>query len=347
MSQKKHLILGGVGIIAIVALLVGAYFLLDKSIAARVSNRVCIPSYVDGLVCYSQHQSLTTEQTTKITVSPDGKILASSTHDIIHLWNLETGKKQRTLSGHRDWVSALAISPDGQTLASASLDRTIKLWNLETGQLLKTLYSGRATTIAFSPDGQTLASGSRLIKWADGTLSRPGVQLWNLAAQEWQDTIGDQPVVAIAFSPNSELLAAGKQKTYLWRVSTKQLLQTVNSGDLTALTFSRDGETLLTGSSRMKLWSVTSGMLLHTFGIGASDLALSPDGQTLVAAVGGTMQFWQPDIEDYLGMLRGSSYSGLSVTFGLNGNTVISSSSDGIRIWHPNSFAAPEGFFGQ
>lgn len=334
MSHKQRLVLG-VGFTAIVVLLVGAYFLLDKSIAARISSRVCIPSYADGLVCYAQPQSLTTQQTTKITVSPDGKILASSTHDIIHLWNLETGKKQRTLSGHRNWVSALAISPDGQTLASASLDRTIKLWSLETGKLLKTLYSGRATTIAFSPDGQTLASGSRLIKWADGTLSRPGVQLWNLASQTWQDTIGDQPVVAIAFSPNSKILAAGKQKTNLWLISTKQLLHSINSGDLTALTFSRDGETLFTGSSRMKLWSVASGVLLHTFGIGTSDLALSPDGQTLAAAIGGTVQFWQPDTEDYLGMLRGSYYSGLSVTFGLNGNTVISSSSDGIRIWHP------------
>ena len=318
----------------IVGLVIGAYVLLDNSIAAKVSNRVCIPSYVDGLMCYAQPQSLTTEQTTKITVSPDGKILASGIHNNIHLWNLETGKKQRSLSGHQNWVSALAISPNGQILASASLDRTVKLWNLETGKLLGSLYSGRATTLAFSPDGQTLASGSRLIRWADGTLSRPGVQLWNLATQKWQDTIGDQPVMAIAFSPNGKILAAGNQKTSLWQVETKKLLHSVNSGDLTALTFSRDGETLVTGSSRMKLWAANSGVLLHTFGIGSSDLALTPDGQTLAAAVGGTVQFWQPDTEDYLGMLRGSWYSGLSVDFALNGKAIVSSSSDGIRIWH-------------
>ncbi|MBC7824705.1 MAG: WD40 repeat domain-containing protein [Candidatus Parcubacteria bacterium] len=333
MSQKQRVILG-VMITAIVGLIIGAYALLDKSIAAKVSNRVCIPSYVDGLVCYARPQLLTTEQTTKITVSPDGKILASGTHNIIHLWNLETGKKQRSLSGHQNWVSALAISPNGQILASASLDRTIKLWNLKTGKLLGNIYSGRVTTLAFSPDGQTLASGSRLIRWADGTLSRPGVQLWNLATQKWQDTIGDQPVTAIAFSPTGKILAAGHQKTSLWQAKTKRLLYSVNSGDLTALTFSRDGETLFTGSSRMKLWSVNSGILLHTFGIGSSDLALTPDGQTLAAAVGGTVQFWQPDTEDYLGMLRGSWYSGLSVEFALEGNAIISSSSDGIRVWH-------------
>ncbi len=333
MSQKQRLVLG-VGIATIVGLVISAYVLLDRSIAAKVSNRVCIPSYVDGSMCYARPQSLTTEQTTKITVSPDGKILASGAHNVIHLWNLETGKKQRSLSGHQNWVSALAISPNGQTLASASLDRTIKLWDLETGKLLGSLYSGRATTLAFSPDGQTLASGSRLMRWADGTVSRPGVQLWDVATQKWQDTIGDQPVTAIAFSPDGKILATGSQRTSLWQAKTKQLLYSVNSGDLTALTFSRDGETLFTGSSRMKLWSVSSGILLHIFGIGASDLALAPDGQTLAAAVGGTVQFWQPDTEDYLGMLRGSWYSGISVEFALDGKAIISSSSDGIRVWH-------------
>ncbi len=332
MSQKQKLILGVV-IATIVGLIIGAYVLLGRSIAAKVSSRVCIPSYADGLMCYASPQSLTTEQTTKITVSPDGKILASSAHNIIHLWNLEAGKKQRSLSGHQNWVSALAISPNGQVLASASLDRTVKLWNLATGELIGTLYSGRATTLAFSPDGQTLATGSRLLRWADGTLSRPGVQLWNLATQKWQDTIGEQPVTAIAFSPNGEILAEGNQKTSLWQVNSKKLMHSVNSGVLTALAFSRDGETLFTGSSRMKLWSVNSGVLLHTFGIGASDLALTPDGQTLAVAVGGTVQFWQPDTEDYLGMLRGSWYSGLSVDFALDGKAIVSSSSDGIRIW--------------
>ncbi len=333
MSKKQRLILGVV-VTTIVGLLIGAYVLLDRSIAAKVSNRVCIPSYADGLMCYAKPHSLTAEQTTKIKVSSDGKILASSAHDIIHLWNLETGKLQRSLSGHQNWVSALAISPNGQLLASASLDRTIKLWNLETGKLLGTLYSGRVTTLAFSPDGQTLASGSRLLRWADGTVSRPGAQLWDLATQRWHDTIGDQPVTAVAFSPNGKILAEGNQKTSLWQINSKRLLHTVNSGDLTALTFSRDGETLFTGSSRMKLWSVSSGVLLHIFGIGVSDLALAPDGQTLAAAVGGTVQFWQPDTEDYLGMLRGSWYSGLSVDFALNGKAIISSSSDGVRVWH-------------
>jgi len=66
---------------------------------------------------------------------------------------------------------SVAFSPDGQTLASASKDRTIKLWDLRNG-LLRTLsgHSDAVRTVAISPDGQTLASGS----W-DKT-----IKVWNL-----------------------------------------------------------------------------------------------------------------------------------------------------------------------
>lgn len=68
----------------------------------------------------------------------------------------------RTLTRHTSTVTCVAFSPDGQTLASGSEDKTIKLWNLTTGQEVRTL-SGHTDTVysvAFSPNGQILASGS-------------------------------------------------------------------------------------------------------------------------------------------------------------------------------------------
>ena len=53
------------------------------------------------------------------------------------------GRQVRTLTGHSDWVYAVALSPDGSRVASASLDNLVKIWNAETGALVSSLVGVR------------------------------------------------------------------------------------------------------------------------------------------------------------------------------------------------------------
>jgi WD40 repeat protein len=77
--------------------------------------------------------------------------------------------------GHNATVNTISFSRNGQTIATASEDKTIKLWNRE-GKLLHTLrgHNLAVNSVSFSPNGQKIASVSK-----DGT-----VILWNLALDE-------------------------------------------------------------------------------------------------------------------------------------------------------------------
>ena len=75
---------------------------------------------------------------------PNGQSLVSgdggydSSDKTIKVWNLNTGELIHNLTGHSEEVTAVALSPDGEIIASGSRDARVKIWNLNTGKLLRT-----------------------------------------------------------------------------------------------------------------------------------------------------------------------------------------------------------------
>ncbi|MEH2040951.1 nSTAND1 domain-containing NTPase, partial [Nostoc sp.] len=166
-----------------------------------------------------------------------------------------------TLEGHSSPVNSVAYSPNGQQLASASADNTIKIWDVSRGQLLKTLtgHSSLVNSIAYSPNGQHLASAS-----ADNT-----IKIWDVSSGQLLKTLTNHssPVNSIAYSPNGKQLAsASADKTIkIWDVSSGQLLKTLtnHSSPINSIAYSPNGKQLASASAdkTIKIWDVSSGQL--------------------------------------------------------------------------------------
>lgn len=92
------------------------------------------------------------------------------------VFELPSGHRRHTLTGHWRGVRCVALSPDERHIVSGSWDKTVRVWNTETGATEAVLSNHRSfvTAVAFSPDGERFASASSdgtVIIWHAGSLT--------------------------------------------------------------------------------------------------------------------------------------------------------------------------------
>ncbi|BAY12144.1 WD40 repeat domain-containing protein [Calothrix sp. NIES-2098] len=201
-----------------------------------------------------------TDSVFSLVISPDGKTVAcGSEYSEINVWDLQTEKIIRTISGHSHYlVQALAISIDGRTLVSGSNDKNIKVWNFETGKLIHTFkqHSNGVESVAISPDGQTIVSGSK-----DKT-----IKVWNLQTKQLQFTLEGHSdwVYCVDISPDeSTIISCGRDKTIrIWNLQTGECLRILkeHTDAVYCVAISPDGKTLVSGSrdKTIKIWGIKS-----------------------------------------------------------------------------------------
>lgn len=214
---------------------------------------------------------------------PNGDLFAIGGYREARICRVSDGAVLYTLSDTSDWVSGIAFSPDGATLATGSQSGIVKFWRVSNGTVIRTVIAGNSWSVSFSPDGSTLAVGGpggvRLIRFSDG-----GV-LWTSAGGG----------LGVMFSPDGTLLADADYwgNIRIWRSSDGVQVRSwqAHSGASRAVTFSADGQRLFTAGddSVAGMWRVSDGALLRVFRGHADriyDVALSPSDTILATASG-------------------------------------------------------------
>ena len=215
----------------------------------------------------------------------------------IAIWTLGKTEPDAVLEGHTAPIVALAVSPDGATLASASWDRTVRLWPLAGGApRVLDEHTQNVNGVAFTADGKALVSVSYDLSvriWplsgaqaptvvsmptplnavaagADGEIAVGGADgkvyfLTSGGARAGEVAAGPRPVISMALSPDGALVAAagiGGTVAVIDRTARTLARTLVGPGlPVWSVVFSPDSRTLLTGGADniIRRWNAASG----------------------------------------------------------------------------------------
>ncbi len=252
---------------------------------------------------------------------------------------LATSHPLYTCRGHFDAVNAVAWSPDGTRIASASSDNTVQVWNAADGSHLYT-YHGHSDVVngvAWSLDSMRIASGSN-----DNT-----VQVWNAADGSHVFTYRGHfnYVNVVAWSPDGTRIASGSWDTtvQVWNAADGSHLYTYRGhiNAVRALAWS-PGSTRIASAgydNTVQVWNAADGSNVFTYH-GHSDIlygvAWSPDGTRIASAnVDSTVQVWNAADGSNVFTYRGHSSVVEAVAWSRDSTHIASASLDKtVQVWN-------------
>ncbi|PWI64094.1 hypothetical protein PCL_12677 [Purpureocillium lilacinum] len=230
----------------------------------------------------------------------------------------------RTFAAHDKWIEALALSPNGQLMATAA-GAEISLWDVSTCELQRALsgHDGRVQSLVFTPDSALLVSLSLCIN------------VWEVATGRLQRTFaggGRLGINCVAVAPDSRHVAVGSSdKTVkIWDATTGKLRQIFSGvGDgVDSVVFSADGRLVASGwCSKIMIWNMESGRLMQNlveYSGCVRLIAFSPSGKLVAAHTrDGTLRVWDVETGEIRRRLRSRGWV-RTLSFNANGSHLLS-----------------------
>ncbi|MFO1483551.1 MAG: c-type cytochrome domain-containing protein [Verrucomicrobiaceae bacterium] len=242
-----------------------------------------------------------------VAFSPDGGTVYAAGGEagivgIVRSWKTSDGTPLRSFEGHTDAAYALAVSPDGQFIATGAYDQKIRLWDTATGKEVALLkgHNGAVNGLSFRADGKVLASAS-----ADRT-----VKLWSIPTGQRLDTLS-QPTkeqTSVVFSADGKTLfaAGGDNRIRSWSISaaakegTNKILTSLfaHEGTILSLALSLDGKLLASTSTNktLKIWNtagLTEKLPLEAQPDWTSALAFTDKAQLIAGRIDGSLSLYE------------------------------------------------------
>jgi WD40 repeat protein len=235
--------------------------------------------------------------------------------------------------GHTEAVYAIAYSPDGKYVVTASFDKTLRVWDVASGKEIKSFggaqgHQGLVDAVALSPDGQSFVSG--------GTDNF--ARLWDFpGSKPLRDFAHSDAVNAVALTVDGKTLAGAGKDGNIRLYSTadgKQLFELKgHTGPVTGVSFNANGQLLVSSGAdkTLRFWDVTKGTPITSYvahGAGVNAVAIHPNSASAYS-VGddGLLKFWKlpPDLPR---TLPAHAEAVTALALSNDGNQVVTGSAD-------------------